>query len=221
MLDLIGVAQQASAARFAELTAAQHSQFNKLHDAITKQHSMLMTMVEGNTARDAQLDQHGKRMARVEIIFDKFNQQLPSLARCVEACSEFGPTAAAVASILDKIRDHTATTTQTVSQRLDDMEETIRDTLLDLKVDVISTTLASLERNIATRFTAVDTALAQMASSPHAGVGPDRPTQRETLPTQAAVPDPSNSDMAIPGLARSAGDDGAPPLSRFQAATTF
>ncbi len=40
------------------------------------------------------------------------------------------------------------------------MEETIRDTFLDLKVDVISATLALLERNIATRFTAVDTALA-------------------------------------------------------------
>jgi hypothetical protein len=132
----------------------------------------------------------------VEIIFDKFDQQLPSLARCVEACSEFGPTAAAVASTLDKIRDHTATTTQTVSQRLDDMEVTIWDTILDLKVDVISTTLSSLERNIATRFTAVDTALAQMASSPHAGVGPDGPTQRETPPTQAAVPDPLDLDKA-------------------------
>jgi hypothetical protein len=182
---------------------------------------MLMTMVEGNTAQDAQLAQHGKRMARVEILFDKFNQQLPSLVRCVKACSEFGPTAAAVASTLDKIRDHTATTMQTVSQRLDDMEETIRDTILDLKVDVISATLASLERNIATHFTAVDTALAQMASSPHAGVGPDGPTQRETPPTQAAVPDPSDLDTAIPGLARLAGDDGAPHLSRFQAATMF
>jgi hypothetical protein len=108
-LAAIGVAQQSSAARFAEL-----------HKAITKQHSMLMTMVEGNTARDAQLAQHGKRMARVEILFDKFDQQLPSLAQGVEACSEFGPTAAAVASTLNKIRDHTATTTQTVSQRLHD-----------------------------------------------------------------------------------------------------
>ncbi len=122
-----------------------------------------------------------------------------------------------MASTLDKIRDHTVT----VSQRMDDMEETIRDTILDLKVDVISTTLASLERNNATRFTAVNTALAQMASSPHAGVGPDGPTQRETPLTQAAVPDPSDLDMAIPGLARSAGNDGAPHLSRFQAATTF
>ncbi len=92
---------------------------------------------------------------------------------------------------------------------------------MDLKVDVISMTLASLERNFARRFTAVDTALAQMASSPHEGVGPDGPTQRETPPTQTAVPDPSDLDTAIPGLARSAGDNGAPHLSRFQAATTF
>ena len=74
-----------------------------------------------------------------------------------------------VASTLANIRDHTATTAQTVSQRLDGMEETIRDTFLDLKVDVISTALASLERNIATRFTAVDMALAQMALIPPAG----------------------------------------------------
>jgi hypothetical protein len=209
-LDSIGVAQQSSTARFAEL-----------HNAITKQHSMLMTMVKGYTARDAQLAQHGERMARVEIIFDKFDQQLPSLARCVEACSEFGPTAAAVALTLDNIRDHTATTTQTVSQRLDGMEETIRDTFLDLKVDVISTMLALLERNIATHFTAVDTALAQMASSPHVGVGLDGPPLREMPPMQAAVPDPSGLDTAIPGLARPTSDDGAPHPGRFQAATTF
>jgi hypothetical protein len=118
-LALIGVAQQSSAARFAEL-----------HDAITKQHSMLITMMEVDTARDAQLAQHGERMARVEILFDKFDQQLPSLARCVEACSEFGPT-------------------------------------------------------------------------------------------EAAVSDPLDLDTAIPGLARSAGNNGAPHLSCFQEATTF
>ena len=84
MLALIGVAQQLSAARITELTAARQSQFNEIHNAITKQHSMLMTMVAGNTARDAQLAQHGKRMARVEILFDKFDQQLPTLAWCVE-----------------------------------------------------------------------------------------------------------------------------------------
>ncbi len=178
---------------------------------------MLMTMVDGNTARDAQLAQHGKRMARVELICKKVDQQLPSLEWCVAACSEFGPTAAAVASTLNKIRDHMVT----VSQRLDDMEETIRDTILDLKVDVISTMLALLEHNNATRFTAVNTALAQMASSPHAGIGPDGPTQRETPPTHAAVPDPLDLDTAIPGLARSAGNDGASHLSCFQAATTF
>ena len=126
-----------------------------------------------------------------------------------------------VASTLANIRDHTATTAQTVSQRLDGMEETIRDTFLDLKVDVISTALASLERNIATSFTAVDMALAQMASTPPAGVGPDGPTLQETPPTQAAVPDHLGLDTAIPGLARSASNDGAPHSSCFQAETTF
>ena len=183
MLALIRVAQQSSAATIAKLTAAQKSQFDKLNDALTNQHSLLMKMVAGNTARDAQLAQHGKWMARVEILFNKLDQHLPTLARCVEACSEFGPTAEAVASTLANIRDHMVTTTQTVSQRLDGMEETIQDTFLDLKVDVIPTTLASLERTIATRFTVVDTALAQMASSPHAGVGLDRPPLRETPPT--------------------------------------
>ena len=179
-------------------------------------------MVAGNTARDAQLaQQHGKRMARVEILFDKLDQQLPTLVRCVEVCSEFGPTAEAAASTHANIRDQTATTTQTVSQRLDGMEETIRDTFLDLKVDVISTTLALLERNIATHFTAVDAALMQMASSPHAGVGPDGPPLRETPPTQAAVPDPSRMDTAIPGLARPTSADKAPHPGCFQAETTF
>ncbi len=109
----------------------------------------------------------------------------------------------------------------TVSQHLDDMEETIWDTILDLKVDIISTMLASLERNIATRFTAVDTALAQMATSPHAGVRKDGPTQRETPPTPAAVTNPSDLDTELPGLARLAGDEGTPKPSCFQATTMF
>ena len=101
------------------------------------------------------------------------------------------------------------------------MEETIWDTFLDLKVDVISTTLALLERNIATRFAAVDMALTQMASSMHAGVGPDRPPLRDTPPMQAAVLDPLGLDTAIPGSAGLTSDDGAPPPGRFQATTTF
>ena len=101
------------------------------------------------------------------------------------------------------------------------MEETIRYTFLDLKVDIISTTLALLGCNIATCFTVVDTALAQMASSPHASVGPDGPPLRETPPTQAAVPDPSRMDTAIPGLARPTSADKAPHPGCFQAETTF
>ena len=102
-LASIRVAQQSTAATIAKLTAAQKSQFDELNNALTKQHSMLMKMVAGNTTRDAQLAQHGKRMARVEILFDKLDQQLPALERCVEACSEFGPTAEAVASTLANI----------------------------------------------------------------------------------------------------------------------
>ena len=47
------------------------------------------------------------------------------------------------------------------------MEETIRDTFVDLKVEVITATLTSLEIKIASRFTAVDVALAQLVSPPH------------------------------------------------------
>ena len=101
------------------------------------------------------------------------------------------------------------------------MEETIRYTFLDLKVDIISTTLALLGCNIATCFTVVDTALAQMASSPHASVGPDGPPLRETPPTQAAVPDPLGVDTAFPGSARPASGDGAPHPGRFQVETMF
>ena len=160
-------------------------------------------------------------MARVEILFDKLDQQLPTLARCVEACSEFGPTAEAAASTPANSRDHMATTTQTVSQRLDGMEETIWGTFLDLKVDIISTTLTLLEPNIATHFTAMDTALVQKVSSPHAGVGPDRPPLRDIQPTQAAVPDRSEMDTEIPGSVRPTSDDGAPHPGCFQAETTF
>ncbi len=70
----------------------------------------------------------------------------------------------AIASALTTLRDQTTTMAQTVTQRLNDMEETIRDTFVDLKVDVIKATLTSMENTIASRFTAVDVALAQLVS---------------------------------------------------------
>ena len=65
-------------------------------------------------------------------------------------CSEVVTTADAAGSTLACIQEQMASTTQSVSQHLDSMEETIRDKFLDLKVDVITTTLALLECNIAT-----------------------------------------------------------------------
>ena len=72
--------------------------------------------------------------------------------RCVEVYLEVRSNATAIASTLTNIRDQTAITTQTVTQHLDDMEETIRDTFVDLKVDVLTLTLASMERTITTPF---------------------------------------------------------------------
>ena len=46
------------------------------------------------------------------------------------------------------------------------MENTIRDTFVDLKVEVITATITSLENKMASRFTAVDVALVQLASPP-------------------------------------------------------
>ena len=89
---------------------------------------------------------------------------------------EVRSNATAIASTLTNIRDQTAITMQTVTQHLDDMEETIRDTFVDLKVKVLASTLASLERNIATRFTTVNTALAQMASPTHTAGGSNGPS---------------------------------------------
>ncbi len=90
-------------------------------------------------------------------MFDKLDQQLPKLARCVAVCSEVVTTVDAAGSTLACIQEQMALTCQSVTQRLDSMEETIRDKfldlkvdILDLKVDIISTTLALLERNIAT-----------------------------------------------------------------------
>ena len=202
--------------RFAELTAAQQSHFDKLNNAITKQHSMLMKMAEGNTVRDAQLAKHSERINRVDILFDRLDQQLPNLARCVEVCLEVGSNATAITSTLPNIRDQMATTMQTVTQGLDDMEETIRDTFVDLKVNVLTLMLASLDCNITTRFTAADTALAQMASPTHTAGASDGPPQQAEPTAQAKVPAPTGADMALPGLASPTSDDDAPQRIGFR-----
>ncbi len=94
---------------------------------------------------DAQLAKHSKRINRMEILFNRLDHQLPNLVRCVEVCSEVGSSTMAIASTLTTIQDQTATTAQMVTQHLDDMEETIWDTFVDLKVDVLTSTLTSLE----------------------------------------------------------------------------
>ena len=134
---------------------------------------------------------------------------------------EVGSNATAIASTIANIRDQTANTMQTVTQRLDDMEETIQDTFVDLKVDVLTLTLALLERNITTRFTAVDTALAQMASSTHTAVESNGPLQQDKPKAQAAVPASTGADTALPGSASLASKDDAPPANHFQVTTTF
>ena len=111
-LALIGVAQRSSAAAIAKqksqfdvLNAARKSQFDMLNDILTNQHSLLMKMVARNTAQNAQMAKHSERMDRVEILFDKLNQQLPNFARCVEVCLEVGTNVEAGASTLASIRD--------------------------------------------------------------------------------------------------------------------
>ena len=179
-LALIRDVQQSSAARFAELNALRRTQLDELHAAISAQHSTLVKMAESNQMRDAQLVKHSERMDRMEILFERMDSQIPNMTRCVEVCSEVGSSSTAIASTLTTIRDQTVTTAQTVSQRLDGMEETIRDTFVDLKVDVLTATLRSLETKIASRFTAVDVALAQLVSPPHPAA--------ETPRTSAPVP---------------------------------
>ena len=125
---------------------------------------MLVKMAESNQMRDAQLAKHSERMDMIEILFKQLNTQLPNMARCVKVCSEVGSSTTAIASTLTTIRDQTTTTAQMVARRLEDMEETIRDTFVDLKVDVIKATLTSMENTIASCFTAVEVALAQLAS---------------------------------------------------------
>ena len=126
----------------------------------------------------------------------------------------------AIASTLTTIRDQTVTTAQTVTQRLDDMEETIRDTFVDLKVDVIKATLTSMETTIASRFTAVDVALAKLVSPPH----PAAATTPNYAPVPPDLPARPDVDTDRTSSDRPAGDDDAdeaPPTNRFQATTTF
>ena len=178
---------------------------------------MLVKMAESNHTRDAQLAKHSERMDRMEILFDHLDNQLPNLAQCVEVCSEVRSSTTAIASSLTTIRDQTTTTAQTVTQHFDNMEETIWDTFVDLKVDVLKATLTLMENTIASRFTAVDMALAQLASPlrwagasawPHSPAPPDFPT-------------PPDADTDCPGLARPTGDDDTTPPNRFQPTTTF
>ena len=156
----------------------------------------------------------------MEILFERLDTQLPNLACCVDLCSEVGSSTTAIASTLTTLRDQTITTAQTVTQRLDGMEETIRDMFVDLKVDVIKATLTSMENTIASRFTAVDVALAQLASPLCQAGASDRPYS----PAPPDFPAPPDADTDRPGSARPMGeddDDDAPPPNRFQVTTTF
>jgi hypothetical protein len=176
-----------------------------------------MKMAESNNVQDVQLAKHSERIDRMEILFDQLDHQLPNLARCVEVCSEVGSSATAIASTLTTIRDQTATMAQTVTQRLDDMEETIRDTFVDLKVDVLTAMLTLMERTIATCFTTVDVALAQLASPRRLAGASDRPH----TPAPSDVTAPPDAAMDLPGSARLTGHEDAPPPNCFQAMTTF
>ena len=188
--------------------------------SFSSQHSTLVKMAESNQMRDAQLVKHSERMDRMEILFDRLDTQLPNMARCVEVCSEVGSSSTAIASTLTTIRDQTLTTAQTVTHRLDGMEETIRDTFVDLKVDVLKATLTSMATTIASRFTAVDVALAKLVSPPcQAGA-----TARPHSPAPPDLPAPPDADTERTGSDRQTGDDDADeatPPNHFQATTTF
>ena len=100
------------------------------------------------------------------------------------------------------------------------MEETIRDTFVDLKVDVIKPALTSMENTIASRFTAVDVALAQLVSPTCQDGASDRP-HSPALPDLPAPPDAATN---CSGSARPMGAEDsneAPPPTRFQATTMF
>jgi hypothetical protein len=157
----------------------------------------------------------------MEILFDRLDLQLPNLARCVEVCSEVGSSTTKMASTLTTIRDQRTTTAPTVTQRLNKMEETIQDTCVDLKVDVLTSTLTSLERNIVTRFTAVDMALANMVPPTHTAGASDRPPPQDHSTAPPAIPAPPDVDTEPPGSASPTSNEDADPSNRFQANTTF
>jgi hypothetical protein len=100
------------------------------------------------------------------------------------------------------------------------MEETIRDTFVDLKVDVLKATLTSMATTIASRFTAVDVALAKLVSPPcQAGA-----TAWPHSPAPPDLPAPPDADTERTGSDQQTGDDDADeatPPNRFQATTTF
>ena len=214
--------QKLSAERYAEINASRRTQMDELHATLSSQHSTLMKMAEGNQVRDAQLVKQSERLDRMEVLFDRMDAQLPKMSRCVELCSEVASSSSGIASTLTTIRDQTVTTAQTVSQRLDGMEDTIRDTFVDLKVEVITATLTSLEHKMATRFTAVDEALAQLASPPLPATPPSPPS--EPAPPVSTTPaDVDNAD-ATPTPTRLTGDavtDAASYPPRFNAHPTF
>ena len=118
-------------------------------------------------------------------------------------------------------RDQTTTTAQTVTQQLDDMEKTIRDTFVDLKVDVLTLTLALLEHNIMTRFTAVDMALANMVPPTHTAGASNRPPLQDHSTAPTAVPAPPNANTEPPGSASPMSNKDAHPPNCFQANITF
>jgi hypothetical protein len=220
-LALISEVQQSSAARLAKLTAARQSHFDELHDTLNKQHAMLMKLATSNNVRDALLAKHSERINRMEILFDRLDLQLPNLACCVEVCSEVGSSTTEIASTLTTIRDQRTTTAQRVTQLLNDMEETIQDTFVDLKVDVLTSTLASLEHNIVTRFIAVDMPLANMVPPTHTAGASDRPPPQDHSTAPPAVPAPPDVDTEPPGSASPTSNKDAHPPNRFQANTTF
>ncbi len=100
------------------------------------------------------------------------------------------------------------------------MEETIRDTFVDLKVDVIKAALTSMENTVASRFTAVDVALAQLVSPTCQDGVSDRPHS----PAPPNLPAPPDAATDCSGSARPMGAEDsneAPPPTRFQATTMF
>jgi hypothetical protein len=100
------------------------------------------------------------------------------------------------------------------------MEETIRDTFVDLKVDVIKATLMSMENTIASRFTAVDVALAQLVSPTCQDGASDRP-HSPALPDLPAPPDAATDCSGSAQPMGAEDSNKVPPPNSFQATTMF